>query len=72
MKLYKVSLDADFGDGDSRAVWTSRKSDIPTLKKELTDAAHLGAWPEPSVDEVAFHPTIQGILSMLNQFASRG
>jgi hypothetical protein len=72
MRIYKVSLDADFGDADGRAAWTRRKADIPKLKRELTEATGDCGWPDPEVETIEFEPTVAGILAMLNRHATRG
>jgi hypothetical protein len=73
MKLYKISMDGDFGSCDGRSLWTSRKSDIPRLKRELRDACgDAAAQPDPTVEEIEFAPSVDGIVRMLNIHADRG
>lgn len=73
MRLYLVSLDADFGDADGRSAWTADKSEIPALCRQLIASCFD---PETrtqcAVDTVEFEPTRAGILEMLNRHATRG
>ena len=70
MRLYKVSMNGDFGDADGRSYWTARKSEIGTLRRRLKDECND---PETrgmgGVETVDSPVTKDGILSMLNRFA---
>lgn len=69
MKVYKISMTGDFGDTDSAARWTSRKSDIPALKRELRAMCMDDSQPDPQAEAIVFKPTVDGIVDMLNSFA---
>lgn len=74
MRLYQVSLDADFGDADGRCYWTARKADLPALRRRLVDecgdpAAGSG---NVHVEIIDVHPTRDGLLDMLAKHANRG
>lgn len=73
MRLYKVSLNGDFGDCDGKSLWTQRQSSIPELKRQLREQVNdPEARPEPTVEVVEFQPTLSGILTMLAKHARRG
>lgn len=73
MKLYQVSLNADFGDADGRSYWTGSKTDVPKLRKRLVDECHDDRKRHECVMiEVELNPTKAGILDMLNEHATRG
>lgn len=71
--LYKVSSAGDFGDAESMCRWTTRKSEIPALKREIQQANHdWDAHPVPSVERIELTPTVRGVLELLNKHATRG
>lgn len=73
MRLYKISLDGDFGDSDGRSAWTNNKRAIAGIMRALKAAvADPMSRPAPTVETVDFRPTVDGILEMLNQYAGRG
>lgn len=71
MRLYKVHMEGDFGEHDSMAQWTPRKSDVPALKALLRERLHGEAETHPRVTAVEFLPTVDGILKVLNQHADK-
>lgn len=72
MKIYKVSMSGDFGHADSATRWTSRKADIPSLKRELYSLCNdreTRSVESTTVDVIEFLPTVSGIIQMLNSNA---
>lgn len=70
MRLYKIAMDGDFGDADSRAYWTGRKSEIAKLRDRLK-AEVLDDGRTATVEVVDFQNTKDGLLTMLNRCAGR-
>ena len=72
-RIYKISMDGDFGDADSRAAWTVRKADIPRLKRQIREACHNhDGRAAGRVEEIEFSLTKAGVIALLNAAATRG
>jgi hypothetical protein len=72
MKLYRVSMAGDFGDTGGRAMWASKKSDVPALKREISEErVDANEHCEADVEIVEFENTKTGILALLNRYADQ-
>jgi hypothetical protein len=72
MRIYKVSMEGDFGRHAGIAKWTSRKSDVPRLRREIREECFDPDGRSDVIEGIEFRPTKAGIIAMLNTFARRG
>lgn len=71
MKIYKVSMVGDFGDAPKRTIWTSRKTDLPSIKRRLKEECfNAETASEPFIEEVDIKTTKKDLLEFLNLHAT--
>lgn len=74
MRLYKVSLDGDFGDADGRSYWTASKAGIAKLRKRLVQECNDPSRGRGSVvvETLDLGSRKGDLLEFLNTHADRG
>lgn len=67
MKVYRVSMDGDFGDRSSKSIWFSRASDRGRYSRELKGQCHDGdSRPDPRFEQFDIPTDKVGLIGFLN------
>lgn len=72
MKIYRLHMNGDFGDTDSKAIWFINKAAAPRLKRQLVDACvDAESRPEPELEQFDVSSDKRGLVDFLNKHCSR-
>lgn len=72
MKIYRLRMEGDFGDADSRAFWFTRKADERDFRESLrADCLDPAARPDPTLEEFDVPTDKAGLVAFLNRHCDR-
>lgn len=71
MRVYRLHMNGDFADAHSAAVWFTRKSDEPAVRRALMEACQDEGMPAPYIEEFKIPTDKVGLVNFLNRFCNR-
>jgi len=71
MKIYRLHMHGDFGDGDSMGIWFTRKSNASKIARQLKEASCDDFSPDPILEEFNVPSKKSELLAFLNRYCFR-